>query len=146
VDTVHESDLLDGFPIVVSVPIAWGEMDAYRHVNNTAFFRYFESARIAYLHAIEFVHGPDEGAVGPILAWTHCRFRRPLTFPDTVDVGARTTEVAADRFTMQYRIVSRAADAVAADGGGVVVAFDYGAGWKALLPEEVKRRIEEVEG
>lgn len=135
---------LDGFPIVITVPVAWGEMDAFGHVNNIVFFRYFESARIAYLDAIGF-RGDAPGSTGPILASTHCRFRRPLAYPDTVRVGARATEVAADRFTMEYRIVSETLGEIAADGGGVIVAYDYAAGWKAPLPVPVRERIRALE-
>ena len=134
-------DHLAGYPTVIEAPVRWGDLDAFGHVNNTVFFRFFESARIEYLRAIAFDEGGGEGGVGPILASTHCRFRRPLGFPDTVRVGARTTDLAGDRFTMEYRIVSGATGEVAADGGGVVVAYDYGAGGKAAIPGEVRERI-----
>lgn len=39
------ADPLDGYPVRIEVPVAWGELDAFGHVNNTAYFRYFESAR-----------------------------------------------------------------------------------------------------
>ncbi|MFO7632899.1 MAG: acyl-CoA thioesterase [Caldilinea sp.] len=42
------SDLLAGFPVIVEISVAWGEMDAFQHVNNIVYFRYFESGRIAY--------------------------------------------------------------------------------------------------
>ncbi|HSJ25842.1 MAG TPA: thioesterase family protein [Longimicrobiales bacterium] len=134
---------LEGFPITITVPVAWGEMDAFGHVNNIVYFRYFESARIAYLEAIGM---RGDGDVGPILASTHCRFRLPLAYPDTVHVGARATDVGDDRFTMEYRVVSERHGAVAADGGGVVVAFDYAAGRKTRLPDAVRRRITELGG
>ncbi|HEX2189781.1 MAG TPA: thioesterase family protein [Longimicrobiaceae bacterium] len=138
--------LLDAFPVVVTLPVQWGEMDYFRHVNNTVFFRYFESARIAYLERIGFrEEGAAEGR-GPILASTHARFRRPLTYPDTVRVGARTTELGDDRFTMEYRLVSEAQGAVAAEGGGVLVSFDYAAGRKAPLPAGVRGAIQRLEG
>ncbi|MCB0148997.1 MAG: acyl-CoA thioesterase, partial [Caldilineaceae bacterium] len=41
-------DLLAGYPVVIEIPVAWGEMDAFQHVNNIVYFRYFESGRIAY--------------------------------------------------------------------------------------------------
>jgi acyl-CoA thioester hydrolase len=138
--------LLEGFPVVVDIPVQWGEMDYFRHVNNTVFFRYFESARIAYLDRIGFREERAEGGMGPILASTHARFRRPLTYPDTVRVGARTTSLGEDRFTMEYRLVSMEQREVAAEGGGVLVSFDYGAGSKATLPEGVRRAIERLEG
>src|SRR5688572_21896436 len=98
-------DSLSGYPVIVEIPVAWGDMDYFRHVNNIVFFRYFESARIEYLDRIGFREIGAEGAVGPILAATACRFRRPLTWPDTVRVGARVSAVAEDRFDMEYRLV-----------------------------------------
>jgi len=134
---------LDGFPVIIDVPVAWGEMDSFGHVNNIVYFRYFESARIAYFDAIDF-RGSD-GAIGPILASTQCRFRRPLTYPDQLRVGARITDLGTDRFTMQYRVHSRALADIAAEGSGIVVAYDYGAGMKAPLPVSVRRRVESLE-
>lgn len=139
------SDPLAPFPVVVEVPVAWGDLDAFGHVNNTIFFRMFESARIAYFDEIDFRGAATARGVGPILASTHCRFRRPLGYPDTVLVGARVSETGEDRFTMEYIIVIRERGEVAALGGGVVVSYDYGAGAKAPLPEEVRRAIERVE-
>ncbi len=119
-------------------------MDAYGHVNNTVFFRYFETARIAFLDRCGFLAAYDRDGTGAILHSTDCRFRRPLVFPDEVLVGTRTLDVADDRFTMGYRIVSLAQDAVAADGTGIVVAFDYRANAKVALPAEVRRGVEEL--
>jgi len=44
-------DPLAGFPVRIEIPVAWGEMDAFGHGNNVAYFRYFESAQIARLEA-----------------------------------------------------------------------------------------------
>ena len=37
--------LLAKFPVVIEIPVAWGEMDSMGHVNNI-YFRHFESARM----------------------------------------------------------------------------------------------------
>ena len=136
------SPLLDGFPVVVDVPVAWGEMDAFGHVNNAVYFRYFENARIEYLRRIGFDNALE---VGPILASTSCRFRRPLTYPDTLHVGIRTTELGEDRFTIEYRLVSERLSEVAAEGTGVVVSYDYPNARKAPIPGQVRGAIEALE-
>lgn len=136
---------LDPYPITVDVPVLWGDMDAFGHVNNTVFFRWFETARIAFLEAIEFAAGGDVG-VGPILASTSCRFRRPVTYPDTVTVGVLVEDVQADRFTHRYRVVRAATGEVVAEGMGVVVSYDYGAGEKAPIPAGVRASIERLVG
>jgi acyl-CoA thioester hydrolase len=138
-------DPLAGYPVVVELPVAWGDMDYFRHVNNIVFFRYFESARIEYLERIGFREIGEGQPVGPILASTDCRFRRPVTWPDTVAVGARVTEVGEDRFSMEYRLVSRKLGAVAAEGGGLLVSYDYEAQRKVPLPDAVRRAIGELE-
>lgn len=137
--------LLAEYPITVDVPVAWGDMDAFGHVNNTVFFRWFETARIAFLEAIGFVAGGEGGGVGPILASTSCRFRRPLAFPDTITVGVRVTALEEDRFEHAYRVVSHALGEVAAEGAGVVVSYDYGAKRKAPIPDAVRRAIRAME-
>lgn len=137
-------DLLAGFPVTVDIPVAWGEMDAFGHVNNVVYFRYFETARIAYMRALGEEFAQNSG-VGPILASIGCRFKFPLTFPDTVRVGARVTELGADRFTTLHRIVSLRHGRIAAEGEGVVVTYDYATGKKAPMPDALRRAIEALE-
>ena len=38
------------YPVVLSQDIIWGDMDAFGHINNTVYFRYFEDARITVKH------------------------------------------------------------------------------------------------
>ena len=46
-------DLLAGFPVIVEQNVIWGEMDAYQHVNNVVYFRYFENARLEYIRRLD---------------------------------------------------------------------------------------------
>ena len=120
-------------------------MDSYAHVNNAVYFRWFESARIAYFDRVGFRLPEDNHGTAPILAATQCRFRKPLTYPDTVLVGARVTELSHDRFLMNYRVVSLSDDTLAAEGTGSVVAYDYGGANKTALPDAVVARIRALE-
>lgn len=138
-------ELLKTYPVVIETPIAWGEMDSLQHVNNIVYFRYFESARMAYFERLGLWDYMGETGVGPILASTACKFRLPLTYPDTVSVGARVSEIDGDRFVMKYVVVSHRHEKAAAEGEGLVVAYDYRALQKAALPEEIRRRIEALE-
>jgi len=139
-------NLLQGFPVVVEFPVAWGEMDSYRHVNNAVYFRYFENVRLEYFRRLGWFELEQATGVGPILAATQARYRRPLTYPDMISVGAHVGTVGQDRFTMDYRLVSHALGEVAAEGQGTIVAFHYGRGKKVHLPDEIRRRIGELEG
>ena len=36
------------------ISIRWGDMDSYRHINNTVYFRYMEQARIEWITSLGF--------------------------------------------------------------------------------------------
>jgi acyl-CoA thioester hydrolase len=86
-----------------------------------------------------------DSGVGPILAWTDCRFRRPLEYPDDVSVGVRIVETGEDWFMMECVVVSHKLKDVAAIGKQRLVSYDYGNHHKVPLPEELRKRIEEFE-
>ena len=138
-------ELLADFPVVVEIPVAWGEMDSLGHVNNIVYFRYFETSRIAYFERLGFLTSIEETGIGPILASISCKFKMPVTFPDTVAVGTRVSQVADDRFVMEYAAVSRKAQRVAAEGDSLIVSYDYRLKKKAALPPDIRRRIHELE-
>ena len=139
------SDLLKHCPVVIETPVAWGEMDAFRHLNNTTYFRYFESGRIAYFERLGLLEYMEVTGVGPILAATSCRFKVPLTYPDTVSIGTRVSEIDDDRFTMEYFVVSHRHQRIAAEGNGLIVCFDYKQNKKTAVPMELRQRIETLE-
>ncbi len=139
------NDLLAGYPCVIELPLEWGDMDAFQHVNNTVYFRWFESARIAYFEAVGLLDSMERTGVGPILASTDCRFRIPLDYPDTVSVGARVPSVGGDRFVMEYLVVGQRSGKAAANGSGLIVTYDYQAGKKAPLPAELLQSLRTLE-
>lgn len=140
-----QAELLEGFPVRIEIPVAWGEMDAFGHVNNIVYFRYFETARIAYFTRLKYLGGAQAGGIGPILAATDCRFRLPLEYPDTVTAAARVTEIGADDFVMRYRVISHRHQRVAAEGGSRIVNYDYGNKCKSSLPQELRERLAQIE-
>lgn len=137
---------LAGYPVVEEVPVAWGDMDAFGHVNNVAYFRYCENARIAYLDRIGWMRSAAEAGLGPIIATASLRYRKPVRHPDRLLVGVRAASVEADRVTFEYRLVSTATGVLVAEGQGVVVSYDYRAGGKCPIPDAIRGAIEAVEG
>jgi acyl-CoA thioester hydrolase len=139
-------NLMAGYPVVIEAPVAWGEMDAFQHVNNIVYFRYFESARIAYFYKLDLIDMMTRTGIGPILASTSCRFKIPLKYPDRVLVGARVASIEEDRFMMVYGVFSTSHQKVAAEGDGLIVTFDYRESKKSPVPEELRKKILELEG
>lgn len=138
-------EILTKYPVVIEIPVVWGEMDAFQHVNNIVYFRYFESVRIAYFEKIKYMDIMQQTGIGPILASTRCKFIFPLSYPDRVYACARAANVESDRFFMEYCIISQNRQKIAAEGEGTIVSFNYQENRKASLPAEIKNRILELE-
>jgi acyl-CoA thioester hydrolase len=133
---------LAGFPVRIEIPVAWGDMDALGHANNIRYFRWFEDARFAAFRESGISAHLEGTGIGPILARTTCVFRSPVTYPDTILAGARIADIGADRFTVVHRLVSRAQDAIVAEGDARIVMVDYRRGGKSPLSAELRSALE----
>jgi acyl-CoA thioester hydrolase len=132
---------MNGFVVVERFPMHWGDMDALGHANNTIYFRWFETARIAYFRRL-MIEADRPSTTGPILARTSCDFLRPIVFPADLAVGARVTRIGTKSFTMEYRVaLAENEEAPFATGEGIIVLYDYQAKASIPLPEELKSRI-----
>jgi acyl-CoA thioester hydrolase len=141
----HRHEALIDFPVVVTVPLQWGDHDAFGHVNNLAYLRWCESARVEYLMRIGLWPSLPPAGIGPILASVSCDYKRPLTFPDTVCIGTRVTRIGNRSFQMQHRVVSQALDTVAAEVDSTIVVFDYGTNKTVPVPENCRTAIEDLQ-
>ncbi len=137
---------LANFPVAISLPIQWGDQDAFGHVNNTVPIRWFESARIVYFEQVNLESRSAAGGLGPILAKVCCNYRQQMSYPDAVHVGARITRLGRTSLTMEHAIYSETQQALVADGDSIIVVFDYAAQKPAPIPDALRTAIEELEG
>jgi acyl-CoA thioester hydrolase len=139
-------ELLAHFPIVISIGVQWGDQDAFGHVNNTIYLRWFESARIAYFERMGALELHENENVGPILASITCDYRRVVTYPDTILVGARVTRIGRSSFGMDHVIVSDRHGVIAAEGKSTLVVYDYQRAKSHPIPQPMRHAIEAIEG
>jgi acyl-CoA thioester hydrolase len=138
--------LLAKYRVVIALPVFWSDQDAFGHVNNNAYFRWFESARIAYSQRIGLLDLFKAERIGPILASISCDYRCQLNFPDTVHVGVRVARIGRTSLGLEHAIVSQSQDAVAAEGTSTIVVFDYGANQPHPVPPLIRQAIHDLEG
>lgn len=142
-------DLLQGYRATLEWPVAWGDMDAAQHVNNIIYFRYSESGRLEYFKHIDFEVDVQnvEDPFGPILAEISCKYKAPLTYPDTVIIGTRVDLDSIDEFSFWTKqiILSQAKKRIVAEISSRIVSYNYQTLKKAPLPEAVKQRIMAIE-
>ena len=129
------------FPVVLPIRVAWGEMDAFQHVNNVSYIRYFESARIAYMEAMKMEANIKKSPVGLILGDIYCRYRRPVVYPDTLHIGTKISEIQDFGFIMEYQAYSEKQQTVTTLGHCKIVMIDYRSGDKVAVAGDMLEKI-----
>ncbi len=129
----------------IAQEIIWGDMDAFNHINNTVYFRYFENVRIAYFEAVGINQLMAKESIGPILGETQCRYLKPLTYPDKITIATWISHLRNKRFTMQYQIFSEKLNSCVAEGSGEIVYLDYKTGKTCAIPQEIRETIIQLE-
>ena len=144
---MHDSTApLVNFPVVINWPVQWGDQDAFSHVNNTVYFRWFESGRIAYLERLGVSHTLSDAGPGPILASIKCNFRRAIGYPDTVQIGTRVTKVGNSSLTLAQTVFSERLQTIAAEADSVIVLFNYRTQKSTRVPDDLRSKIAILEG
>jgi acyl-CoA thioester hydrolase len=122
------------------MPIRWGDMDAMGHVNNTVYFRYFETARIAWFDHV--ACAPDPAGAGPVIVNANCSFLKQLTYPGQIEVATMVGPPGRSSFQMTHEIRLVGANGLAgelhAEGGAKVVWVDFPAQKSVPLPEAIR--------
>jgi acyl-CoA thioester hydrolase len=126
------------FPFWFPIEVRWGDMDAMGHVNNSIYFRYCESARIALLRSLNITGRAEGSPQGPVLVTTSCDFKREVKFPAKLDVGVRVEHISRRSFALQYALFFAGTNDLAAMARSVNAWIDYAEMCAVELPEELR--------
>jgi acyl-CoA thioester hydrolase len=138
---------MSGKPVhAMRMPIRWGDMDAMGHVNNTVYFRYFESARIDWFN--EVAATPDPTGEGPVIVNAHCTFLKQLKYPGEIEVRSFVGAPGRSSFEMTHEIRLVGADgeagALHATGGAKIVWVNFPAEKSMPLPEPIRALLSQT--
>lgn len=132
---------LTDYPVIYEQNVAWGDMDAFGHVNNVIYYRYIESARICYLDVLN-IFKLD---INTVVALSQCKYLKPVFYPDQLKIGVRVEEIRNSAFRMNYLIWSSAQQQNVALGEAVIVCVDKENMQKTLIPEIIREKIIKIE-
>ena len=136
---------MDGFRHLISMPVRFHDIDAMGHVNNGVYFSYMETARVNYMAKAGLqTDFRDLKRIGIILAEISCRFKKPIFFGQSVEVGTRVGEMRHSSLLMEHRI--DADGEIAALAQAVLVRYDYDTGKSIRISDAFRARIEAFEG
>lgn len=122
------------------MPIRWGDMDAYGHVNNTVYFRYMEQARVEWITSLGYEVAP--GRESMLMMNGFCNFYKQLSYPGALIL--KTSIGAIGRTSMDVytsMALSAAPDEEAAIGGATMVWVDLTTNKSAPWPEHILEKL-----
>jgi acyl-CoA thioester hydrolase len=105
------------------VPMRWSDMDAYRHVNNSAYLAYLEQARVAM-----FFHRHEGFTSGTVISRHEIDYLRPIVYhPEPLRVEVWIDRIGGARFTVRYEIYDRSTghDVLTARAATTCVTYDF---------------------
>jgi acyl-CoA thioester hydrolase len=124
----------------LSLPVRWADMDVNAHVNNTRFFTYFESARLAWFESVR-PRARRDGQ-GLVVVQAGCNYRQPIPYPETVQVNLYAGTPGRSSFTTYYDLFSATDESIKyADGQAVMVWVDRATGKSQPIPDYVRSAL-----
>ena len=130
------------YPYFARITTRWMDNDAYAHVNNVVYYSFFDTAVNELLiksGALDIRHSPVVGFV----VETQCRFVKPITFPDSVDVEVRVARIGTSSVRYAIGIFRNDDETPAAQGYFVHVYVDRASNRPvAALPEALREVLQ----
>ncbi|MGC4176010.1 acyl-CoA thioesterase [Demequina sp.] len=126
----------------VSVPVRWGDLDAYGHVNNVAVLGLLEQARVQAFWDPGAPVLPTLAAGTPVqvvVADAHVTYRKAIPYVQAVDIAVTVERIGGASFVIGYEILLEGDVAVKATTTLVLVDV---ATWRPIrLDEDQRERL-----
>ena len=128
---------------VFTARIDWSDLDLLGHVNNIAFSRFFQAARVEYCGHIgmKVYQGMK---TGPILAASRVQFTAQLFFPGNVRILTRIKKAGGTSIMLEHALYDDK-DTMCAFSEDVVVRYDFEAKTKIPLGDGIRAMIADYE-
>jgi acyl-CoA thioester hydrolase len=124
--------------------IDWADLDLFGHVNNVAFFRYIQAARVNYCDQIG-LSSLNETPLSFMVASTQCHFKKPLRYPGDLTVYTKIAWIKNTSMQLDHLLLNPLGEVVA-EGIDVLVVYDHKTGIKAGFTEALRKSISAIEG
>lgn len=137
-------ETIDRYPYVVPIATRWSDNDIYGHVNNAIYYSYFDTAANLVLIR-EGGLDPASSAVIALVVESHCRYRRPLAYPEPIRAGVRVDRLGQRAVTWGIAIFDAVDDRAAASGTFVHVFVDRVHRRAVAMPEPIRAALQRLQ-
>jgi acyl-CoA thioester hydrolase len=132
------------FKVLRPMQTRWMDNDQYGHVNNVAYYSYFDSAVNGYLMDATRADTRRLPAIG-IVAETSCKFLKEVSFPDELLVGLRLEKLGNSSVIYQLAVFRGVEQEAAAIGRFVHVYVDEKTRRPTPIPAAIRAALERLQ-
>lgn len=128
----------------VPIQIRFNDVDRYGHVNNNAYFAFYDLGKEDYLRTVLRVDYRKNDVV-PVIANINADFISPIFYGDDILVETAIVHVGQKSFTLRQRAVNRKTGRVVCTCNTVMVCFSLASQTSADIPEAYRKAIADYE-
>ena len=144
---------MNNWPINTKIPVLWGDMDDFGHVNNIIYLKWCETSRVELFRRVWDLKSlkmddimAEEGS-GPILANFNMNYKIPVQYPDIITVKTRVTSIGNTSFGISHELYSKVnGKNIVANAESVVVMINYKQGKKISIKDNNRSKLKQFFG
>lgn len=125
----------EAFAAFEPIDTRWADNDVYGHVNNVAYYAFFDTAVNRRLIKAGLLDVEAGGIIGLVVE-TGCRYHAPAAFPEPLEAGLRVARLGTSSVTYEVAIFRRGGARAIAEGRFTHVYVDRETRRPTALPED----------
>ncbi|MCB1173270.1 MAG: acyl-CoA thioesterase [Leptospiraceae bacterium] len=123
------------------IKTTWGDMDAFGHINNVTFARYFESVRADYFSTVGLWENDGRSvSSGMVIVNLNMDYRQQAVYPQVLDAWLCTAHIGTKSFRMEFLMQNENAAPVVT-ASAAFVWFDFGQQKAVRVPEAFRDKV-----
>lgn len=126
------------------VQIRFNDVDRFGHVNNNAYFSFYDLGKVDYLNSVLGLYAEGRDVI-PVIANIQADFIQPIFLGDDIVVETCVSHVGHKSFTLTQQALNLKTEAVVCRCTTVMVCFSVAAQESVEIPDDYRRRIEDYE-
>ncbi len=126
------------------IQIRFNDVDRYGHVNNNAYFAYYDLGKDEYLRNVLQTNYRATNVV-PVIANINADFILPIFYGDDIVMETRVAHIGNKSFTLEQRAINRKTGQKVCQCTTTMVCFNLKTQTSAEMPAEYRKAFEEFE-
>lgn len=134
----------DAYRVWRDITTRWADNDAYGHVNNVVYYSFFDTAVNQWLIEQGLLDIANGDPIGLVVE-TGCRYARPLTYPEPVEIGLAVETLGTSSVRYRLGIFAKGSAEPAAEGHFTHVYVARATRRPVALPPPWRERFETIQ-